>query len=116
MVIVVKASPPETALGPKTSIVEPLPSWPMSFPPQQNTAPAVAWPQLYATPALTAASVWFATVVIPALPPTLPLVAVIEADPWPTAVINPVADTTATAGLFEAQVKVALVSTVPVAL
>src|SRR6266852_5208642 len=82
-------SPPPTATGVVLLVVEPLPSWPLAFRPQQYAAPPVVRPHVNSRAALMAAN-------------TRPTV--IVAEPVARPVTSPVADTDAIAGAPVAQV------------
>jgi hypothetical protein len=46
-----KLKPPTTATGTELFVIEPLPSWPSSFRPQQNAAPELVRVQVWSKPA-----------------------------------------------------------------
>src|SRR5712691_3879664 len=78
-------------------IVEPFPSWPLAFRPQQYAAPPVVRPQVNSMAALMAEN--SRPTLIVADPPCPSLVAVMVAVPVARPVTSPVADTDAMAGV-----------------
>jgi hypothetical protein len=46
-----KVSEPTTGIGTSVSVVVPVPSWPVPFPPQQHPSPVLVTPQVCCTPA-----------------------------------------------------------------
>jgi hypothetical protein len=106
-------SPPATAVGVKLLVVEPSPSWPLAFEPQQYAAPLVVRPQVKSKPALTAANTRPTAIVANPFCPSL--VAVIVVEPFATPVTSAVADTDATVGAVLAQVTTRPASGRPVA-
>src|SRR2546425_4774872 len=97
-----KVSPPPTATGVVLLVVEPLPSWPLAFRPQQYAAPPVVRPHVKSRAALMAANT--RPTVTVADPICASPVAVIVAEPVARPVTSPVADTDAMAGAPVAQV------------
>ena len=99
----VKRSAPTTATGHRLSSVDPSPSSPQGFPPQQYGAPLVVSAQVCVAPALTEAKLTTVTV-MPAVSLTPSLVAITPAEPALTPVTRPFASTDATAASSVVQV------------
>src|SRR6266849_6545741 len=95
-------SPPPTATGVVLLVVEPLPSWPLAFRPQQYAAPPVVRPHVNSRAALMAANT--RPTLIVADPLCRSLVAVMVAEPVDCPVTSPIADTDATVGALVAHV------------
>jgi hypothetical protein len=82
-------------------VVEPLPSWPLAFWPQQYAAPLVVRAHVKSRPALSAANTRPTAITADPLCPSL--VAVIIVEPVAAPLTSPVADTDAIVGAALAQ-------------